>query len=85
MDDLEGNIHLEGVNFDNSVTRHLTPPKFIAGETCIRMFFVRYELFRNSFNQNWNDDFNINILCNLVCDKTLLVIFNFPPEVQNSY
>ena len=58
---------------------------YLLGDTCIRMFFVRYELFRNSFNQNWSDALSINILCNFVCDKTLLVIFNFPPEVQNSY
>ena len=85
MDAIDENLHLEGVDFDNSVTRHLTSPKFIAGETCIRMFFIRFELFRNSFDQNWNDALSINILCNFVCDKTLLVIFNFPPEVQNSY
>ena len=85
MDDIEENLYLDGVDYDHNITRHLTPPKFIAGETCIRMFFIRYELFRNTFNQNWSDAFNINILCNLVCDKTLLVIFSFPPEVQNSY
>ena len=79
------NLYVDDVNFDNSVTRHLTPPRFIAGETCIRMFFVRFELFKNSFNQNWSDALSINIVCNFVCDKTLLVIFNFPPVVQNSY
>ena len=85
MDEREENLYFDEVDYDNNVTRHLTPPKFIAGETCIRMFFMRYELFRNTFNQNWSDALNINILCNFVCDKTLLVIFNFPPEVQDSY
>ena len=85
MDEREENLYFDEVDYDNNVTRHLTPPKFVAGETCIRMFFMRYELFRNTFNQNWSDALNINILCNFVCDKILLVIFNFPPEVQDSY
>ena len=85
MDDIEENLYLDGVDYDHNITRHLTPPKFIAGETCIRMFFLRFELFWNSFEQNWSEALNINVLCNLVCNKTLLVIFSFPPEVQNSY
>ena len=85
MENREGNLNLEGVDYDPNITRHLTPPKFIAGQTDIRMFFIRFELFRNTFNQNWSDALKINILCNLCCDKTLLVILNFPPEIQNSY
>ena len=46
MDGIE-DLYLDEVDFDNSITRHLTPPKFVAGETCIRMFFIRFELFRN--------------------------------------
>ena len=79
------NLNVDDVNFNNNDTRHLTPPRFVAGENCIRMFFLRYDLFKNSFNQNWSDALCINILCNFVCDKTLLVIFNFPPAIQNSY
>ena len=80
------NIYFDNINYDNSITRHLIPPKFIAGDSCIRIFFVRYEIFRNSFNQNWNNDaFSVNMLCNLDCDRTLLVITNFPPEIHNSY
>ena len=78
-------LYFDAINYGNNISRHLTPPQFIAGDTCVRMFFVRFELFRNSFEQNWNDDLSINILCNLLCDKTLLVILNFPPAVQNSY
>ena len=55
MDDIDENLYFDDVNYDNNITRHLTPPKFIAGDTCIRMFFVRFEIFRNSFNQNWSD------------------------------
>ena len=72
------NLYFENINYDNSITRHLIPPKFIAGDSCIRIFFVRYEIFGNSFNQNWNDVLCVNMLCNLVCDITLLVITNFP-------
>ena len=85
MEDIEANLNVDGIDYDHNITRHLTPPKFIAGQTDIRMFFIRFELFRNTFNQNWSDALKINILCNLVCNKTLLVILNFPPEVQNSY
>ena len=79
------NLYFDNINYDNSITRHLIPPKFIAEDSCIRIFFVRYEIFRNIFNQNWNDAFSVNMLCNLVCDRTLLVITNFLPEVHNSY
>ena len=79
------NIYFDNMNYDNSITRHIKTPKFIAGESCIRMFFVRYEIFRNSFNQIWNDAFSVNMLCNLVCDRTLLVIANLPPDIHNSY
>ena len=79
------NLYVDDMNFDNSITRHLIPPKFVAGKSCIHIFFVRYELYMNTVNQNWNDAFRVNMLCNLVCDKTLLVIINFSPEILNSY
>ena len=72
-------------NIYNSSTRHLIPYKFIAGNSCIRIYFVRYEIFRNSFNQVWNDAFSVNMLCNFICDRTLLILTNFPPRVHNSY
>ena len=85
MENREENLNLEGVDYDHNVLKHLGPPNFVAGENCIRIFFLRFELFRNTFEQNWNDALSINVMCNFVCDKTLLVIFNFPAEVQNSY
>ena len=84
MDDFDEDLYRDDVNNSN-VTRHILPPRFVFGENCIRIFFLRFEVFRNCFNQNWSDAFTINLLCNLVCDTTLLVIFNFPPEVQASY
>ena len=62
MDDIEDNLYVEGVHYDNNVTRHLRPPRFVAGDDCIRMFFIRFELFRNTFEQNWSDALTINIL-----------------------
>ena len=31
-------LYFDAINYGNNISRHLKPPKFIAGDTCVRMF-----------------------------------------------
>ena len=64
---------------------NIVPPKFNGEIDSIRLFFVRFEIYRNCFNQLWDQQLTLNMLCNLIDNKTLLIFASYPAYIHNNY
>ena len=70
---------------NNSILQNIYPPLFYSQTTNIRIFFARFEIYRNSHRPAWQDNVALNILCNLVDESALNFITTLEEEVRDNY
>ena len=70
---------------NNSILQNIYPPLFYSQTTNIRIFFARFEIYRNRHRPAWQDNVAVNILCNLVDESALNFITTLDEEVREDY